>query len=403
MNRSRFFFFLASSAVALPLLAGSLLSAASSKPSEGDSLYKYLSVFTETLGLIDQAYVEETELDVLLASALDGATDALDPMSVYVPAEAVSRYESVRRVGTGRSGLLLLHDRGMIYAVAVQPGSPAEAAGVEPGDLISEIDGRATRKMPLWEARALLAGPAGTELDLELLRYSDTIETTLALRAFDPPRPTLAVEDGVPVLAIPGFDGDTPTQVERLLSDLPAPEAAGEKRLLIDLRDAAGGDVAAAYAVAGLLVGGELGSLKDRDETVERFAAEPAAPWSGRLVVLTDRSTLGAAEILATVLRQKADAELVGQRTFGYAGREKGVDLSTGARLFLTDAFYTGPDMEPLDEPLQPDLAVERRAGFLEGPDEDEETTDRVLERGIERLLAPPAEAAETAEEAAAA
>jgi carboxyl-terminal processing protease len=406
MNRSRFYFFLVSSAVALPLLAGSLFAAASSETSEGDSLYKYLSVFTEALGLVDQTYVEETDLDVLMSSALDGATDALGPMAVYVPAGAVERYEATRRVGTDRSGLFLLHDRGMLYAVAVQPGSPAETAGLEPGDLISEIDGRPTRKMGLWEARELLARAAGTSVQLEVLRYSDTLEKSLVLGDFDVPRATLTRRDGVDVLRIPGFDASTAGEVASHLASLRDRDIdPGQGGLLIDLRDVAGGEPSAAYAVAGLFADGPLGRLMDRDETVESFAGaseDGAEPWSGRLVVLTDRSTLGAAEILATVLRQKADAELVGERTFGYAGRETGIDLSTGARLFLTDAFYTGPDFEPLNEPLQPDERVER--GFLDDEDDedDAEDQDRVLERGIERLLAAP-EPAEEQEAAAAA
>lgn len=405
MNRSRFYFFLVSSAVALPLLAGSLFAAASSDSSDGDSLYKSLSVFTEALGLVDQTYVEETDLDVLMSSALDGATDALGPMAVYVPAGAVERYEAARRVGTERSGLFLLHDRGMLYAVAVQPGSPAEAAGLEPGDLISEIDDRPTRQMGLWEARELLSRAAGTTVSLEVLRYSETLEKSLVLGDFEVPRATLTERDGVDVLRIPGFDGTTAAEVASHLARLredggDAGEGGegGDAGLLIDLRDVAGGDPAAAYEVASLFVDGPLGRLMDRDETVESFDDDEAGaqPWTGRLVVLTDRSTLGAAEILATVLRQKADAELVGERTFGYAGRETGIDLSTGARLFLTDAFYTGPDFEPLDEPLQPDERVER--SFLENEDAEDDD-DRVLERGIERLLAPrePAEEQEAA------
>lgn len=398
MNRSRFYFFLVSSAVALPLLAGSLFAAASSEPSESDSLYKHLSVFTEALGLVNQTYVEETDLDVLMSSALDGATDALGPMAVYVPPGAVERYEATRRVGADRSGLFLLHDQGMLYAVAVQPGSPAEEAGLQPGDLISEIDGRPTRKMGLWEARELLTRPAGTAVELEVLRYSETLERSLVLGDFEVPRSTLTEHDGVDVLRLSGFDDTTAAEVARHLARVRERDGEG---LVVDLRDVAGGDPAVAYDVAGLFVDGPLGRLVDRDETVASFDGDredDTLPWTGRLVVLTDRSTLGAAEILATVLRQKADAELVGERTFGYAGRETGIDLSTGARLFLTDAFYTGPDFEPLDEPLQPDERVER--SFFD--EEDEADEDRVLARGIERLRSTP-EPAEEQEAAAAA
>lgn len=392
MTKSRFLFFILSTLIVLPILAGSLLGAAVDEPAVrgGDSLYKFLSVFTETLSLVDQTYVEETEQDTLMAAALDGVTDALDPLAVYVPKGSVESYLETRAVGIGHSGLYLLRERGMIYVLAVRAGSPAEAAGLEEGDLIAEIDGRETRRMPLWEVHQLLAGPPGTELDLHLVRYAETVESTLTLGAYGEPEPSLAIHDDVPVLTLPVFDPTTPDRVRDLLAE----QLADADRLLIDLRGVAGGDVAAAYQVAGLFVEGELGRLTRRGETLETFTGD-GAPWDGRIVVLTDRATLGAAEVLATVLRQKADAELVGMRTFGFAGRQTMLQLGSGGVLFLADAFYTGPDAEVLNEPLEPDLRVERRSRAF-GPGEESESEeaapDAVLDKGLE-LLREPAQA----------
>ena len=80
------------------------------------------------------------------------------------------------------------------------------------------------------------------------------------------------------------------------------------------------------------------------------------------MVILVDRGTLGAAEVFATVLRQKEKAELVGERTFGHAGRQGTAELSNGGRLLFTEAFYTGPDKKPLNEALKPDLLVDERS-----------------------------------------
>ena len=103
------------------------------------------------------------------------------------------------------------------------------------------------------------------------------------------------------------------------------------------------------------------------------------------MVVLVDRGSLGAAEVLATVLRQKIKAELVGERTFGYAGRQGSADLSTGGRLLFTDAFYTGPDKQPLNQELTPDLLVDERSRtFLE---KDVPMSELILKRGVRRLL----------------
>lgn len=406
MTRSRFLFFLASSVLVLPILAGSILGAAVEEPVApgGDSLYKFLSVFTETLGLVDQTYVEETDRDTLMAAALDGVADALDPLAVYVPEEAVAGYLQARAVGAGHSGLYLLRERGMIYVLAVREGSPADRAGVEDGDLIAEVGGRSTRIMPLWEVQQLMAGPPGTELGLKLVRFAETRDATLVLGSYEVPAPTLEERDGVPILTLAGIDTSTPAQVRSLLDRL-----AGADRLLLDLRGVAGGDAEAAYRIAGAFTGGELGRLQRHDAAVETYTGDGPA-WSGRLAVLTDRATLGPAEVLATILRQKAGAELVGQRTFGYAGRQSMLELSSGAVIFLADAFYTGPDLEPLDEPLEPDVRVESRLRFAEleegeesedgedGEDgaAEEEHPDPVLEKGLE-LLRQPAETAAAA------
>lgn len=403
MTRSRFLFFLLSTALVLPLLAGSLFGASSDEADPGeDSLYKYLSVFTDALGLVEQAYVEETDVDGLMAAALDGVTDALDPMAVYVPEDAITEYLAARTVGSSYSGLTLLRERGMIYVLTVQPGSPAEEAGLRQGDLIAELQGRSTRVMPLWEVRSVLADAPGTEIDVQVVRFAETLDASFTLRAFEAPEPTLERHEGVPVLRIPSFGADTVGAVEELVGRIGESDA-----LVIDLRGTAGGEVTAAYGVSGLFAEGELGQLVERERPLETFRAERSEPlWSGRILLLTDRATLGPGEVLAAVLRDKAGAELVGEHTFGHAGREASVELSTGALLFVADAFYTGPDFEPLDEPLDPDVRVADRSRTfseveLEDGAEDEQEAERpdvVLERALEHLSEPP----ESEDEAAA-
>ncbi len=168
----------------------------------------------------------------------------------------------------------------------------------------------------------------------------------------------------------------------------------GRDKLLIDLRETAGGDPQVAYRVGGLFASGELGRLQERDKPLETFTGDGGA-WQGRIVVLTDRATLGPAELLAAILRQKAGAELLGEHTFGYAGRQSKLDLSGGSVLFLADAFYTGPDLKPLDEPLQPDERVDARDRTFSETEEGvekkgAEPPDLILEKGIERLQKPP-------------
>ena len=346
-----------------------------------DSFEEHLTVFDEVLDLVRQAYVGEPGSG-LLAGALDGLTDALDPFSTYVPAAEVDGYLETRKVGSRRSGAVILAERGVAYVVAVEQGGPAAAAGIQPGDIVAKVNDRSTRLMPLWEIQELFAGKPGARLDLQLVRVGETRQVSLVLWPFTPPPPSLATVQGMTVLRIPTFDTATAPAVKKLLAA--AAEATGPG-LLVDLRRVSTGEPEAAYATAGLFADGDLGSLTHRKKELQAFASEQASVWQGRLVVLVDRGTLGAAEILATVLRQKARAELVGERTFGHAGRQGAAELSNGGRLFYTEAFYTGPDRKALHESLRPDVVVDERSRTL--IEKDLPMTDLILDRGVRRLL----------------
>jgi carboxyl-terminal processing protease len=391
-NRSRVLFLLVSAALVLPILAGTLLRAAEPRDTtpKDDSFYKYLSVFSEVLGLVRQSYVDEPDMGTLMSGALDGATDALDPFSLYVPANQVTAFEEAANVGSRRSGLTLLKEHGVAYVVAVEKGSPGAGAGLKVGDIVAKLDGRSTHLMPLWEADQILARPAGTHVGVEVIRQGEPVRLSFDLKPFAPPPPALEEVKGARLLRIPGFGPDTATAVRAILSR--GAERSG--RLLVDLRGVAAGDPEAAYAVGELFAQGPLGQLASRAGTVKTFASKAAPIWTGKVVVLVDRGTLGASEVLAAILHQKIGAELVGERTFGHAGRQGSLDLSSG-RLLYTDAFYSGPDAKPIRQALKPDLLVDERARtYLE---KDVPIDDLILDRGVHRLLGDEGETAKKA------
>lgn len=390
MNRSRLVFFLISAVVVFPLLAATLVRAADkthTKPDD-DSLYKYLAVFSETLGLVRQAYVDEPEMNTLMSAALDGTTDALDPFSLYVPASALSGFGQASSVGRRYSGLTLLKERGIAYVVAVEKGSPGAGAKIRPGDIVAKVNGRSTRLMPLWEMQEALADKPGSKLAIELIRLGEPVQVAFELKPFDAPPVSLEEVDGVPMLHVPTFDKETAAEVRAALT-----KNAGKikDKLLIDLRGVSSGDPEVAYATARLFTTGDLGALKRRAEELASFKAEDKPVWQGKTVILVDRGTLGAAEVFATVLRQKQKAELVGERTFGHAGRQGSAELSSGGRLLFTEAFYTGPDKKPLNVALKPDLLVDERSRtYLE---KDTPIDELILRHAVRRLLGQEPEA----------
>lgn len=349
-----------------------------------DSIYKYLTLWEEVLRLVRGSYVEETDGRSLTAGAMDGVTDALDPFSVYIPASEVESYRAARAVGRRHSGVLVLKERGTAYVVAVDGGSPAETAGLERNDIVAGINGRSSRAMPLWELRRQLAGPVGSELELELVRRGNSVEASLTLDEYEPLPPEFEELRGVGVLRIPSFGSGTAAQVEALLAGY-----AGDS-LLIDLRGVAGGSAEAAYAVAGLFAGGELGSLIDReDRKLETFEGAGGL-YSGDIDILTDRSSQGPAEILTAVLRQAVDADHSGESTFGYAGTLQQIELPNGGGLLeTTAAFYTDPEGERLNRRIR--VSNDRRlSAFGERDDGSDPVLDEALGLFIMETPAEP-------------
>lgn len=388
LSRGRVFFIFLSLVTVSLIVGGSILASTVAQSDDGeDSLYKYLALFTEVLGLVDRAYVDDVEVEMLMAGAFEGTVDALDPFSLYVPSSQVEAFETARAVGARRSGLVVLKERGVAYAMAVEKGSPADRAGIERGDVISTLQGKSTRKMPLFRLQSILAGPVGTRIDVEYIRTGEQRELDFTLEDYPRPGVTLEERQGVPVLRIGAFDPSTPSDVEvslaALKDDTVLPRIADKSRLLVDLRSLAAGSEEAAYEVAAFFTRGELGTLRTRDDVVRTFVAEDEPLWSGRLVVLIDRGTQGPAEVLAKILQQSADATLVGSLSFGHSGRLSPVRLSTGGRLMITDAFYTGPDQEPIREAIEPDVVVRPELTLSE----DDAPEDEVLDRGLDVLL----------------
>lgn len=391
MTKSRALFLAASLAVLVPLVAGVLWSASDRRGADDgeDSLYKYLAIFSEVLGLVRNSYVDPTEVDRLLVGAMEGSTEALDAFSLYLPAAALERYRAAVDPAAPRSGLTVAKERGIAYVVAVEEGSPAAGAGFEAGDLLAEIDGRSTREMPTWELLTLVTGEAGAKRKCEVLRRGEPKELILEIGVFATASPRLEEVEGLPMLHLARFEPGTATAVRPLLTEL---TGRGASKLLIDLRGLAGGAPADAYPVAALFAEGALGSLREQGREVREFRGESAPLWSGELAVLVDSGTLGAAELLAVALRERAGAKLVGVRTFGWAGERSLIELAGGGRLHLTTGFYSGPDGQPISSGLVPDLLVDELQ--VRFGDRERKLRDLILERGVRYLRGEGGEAA---------
>jgi carboxyl-terminal processing protease len=343
-----------------------------------DPATKALSVFSEVFSLTRSNYVDPTESRALLEGAYDGMTDALDPFSYYVPAASMSAYRAQQASGALSPGIIIARRGGFPYVVAALPGSPAQRAGVQPGDLIHAVDGKNLRTAPLWKIRSALEGPEGTSVEVGLFRMIEEKKIALRLQRerFSPPSVEARWEKDLGIVKIPAFTSSTAEALSRAVEEA---NRRSIDKLVLDLRGSIGGDVADAGPSASLFVGrGPVARLVTRKETLQPVEAKGERVWKGRTVILMDDATGGPAEVFAAALKDRASATTVGELTAGMAIVQRLVPTGSGGSLFMTVGRYQSPSGTILGgKGLSPDERVITFPGEPDG-------RDPILERGLE-------------------
>ena len=377
-NRTRLLFILVS------VLALASLRAVDSGTGR-DPATKALSVFSDVFSLTRGNYVDPTDSKALLEGAYDGMTDALDPFSYYVPAASMSAYRAQQASGALTPGIIVARRGGFPYVVAALPGSPAQAAGVQPGDLINSVDGKNLRTAPLWKIRAALDGPEGTTLEVGLFRVIEEKKLNLRLRRerFTPPAPETRWEKDLAIVKVPALTAGTTEALSRTIEEA---NRRSIGTLLIDLRGAIGGDFADAAPAASLFIGrGPVARLVTRKVPLKPLDATGERVWKGRTILLIDDATGGPAEVFAGALKDRAAATTVGETTAGMGIVQRLVPTGSGGSLFMTVARYQSPSGTILGgKGLSPDERVITFPGDADG-------RDPILERALEVARRAPA------------
>src|SRR5512143_1562876 len=334
-HRTRLLLALVSTGLTGSIAVGSLLARVL-----GDTSYGQLAIFNEVVRMVIDSYVEPVNVDRAMAGARLGMADALDGDSSYLEPEEFRLYEQAPREVDGEVGVLLTRRFSFVMVVAARPGSPAEKAGLRPGDILRSIDERHTRPMPAVVADRLLHGAPGSSVKLGVLRAgTDPFDVTVVRERVLPVAPSgRMLEGGTGYVQVADFG---PNVADDVRARVEALKREGASRLVLDLRSAAWGVPSDGAKVAELfLQGGPVAKRVGRRADEELLQADASHNvWSGPLVALVGNGTAGAGEIVAAALADAGRAKLVGERTFGRAGESKVVPLPDGG-LVLTVAKY---------------------------------------------------------------
>jgi carboxyl-terminal processing protease len=379
-NRSRVLF------VVVSLCALASLRAMTGPEGSGrDPATQALSIFSEVFSLTRSNYVEATDSKTLLEGAYDGMSDALDPFSYYVPASSMAAYKAQLAAGAASPGIVFARRGGYPYVVAPLPGSPAEKAGVKGGDLIDSIDDKPVRNAPMWKIKAALEGPEGSSCELSVFRGGDEKKLTISVprSRFEPPPPSTKWERDVAIVSIPTF---TPATAAAVRKELEEASRRSIDKVIVDLRGSIGGSIPDAAPVASLfLAKGPVATVVSRKAPEKPLEAAGDPIWKGKVVLLVDDSTAGAAEVFAAALHDRSASKTVGETTVGMAIVQRNVPTEEGGSLFMTVGRYVSPSGQVLGgKGLVPDERV------LVIPGEPG-SRDLILERGLEVVRADPA------------
>lgn len=334
--RTKFILTLLSATLTLYTAVGGWISTRAQQPANDPNAQ--LRIFESVLQHIQNDYVDEPNMDKVRAGALRGLAYGLDPYSTYLTPDQVKEYNGGNKDNVVGIGAELSQVASYLYVIAPMKGTAADQAGVKAGDIIEYIDNKATRDISLYDAKQLLNGSVGTEVKLRVLRANSSPLTLSVKRGGAHASAAEArMEAGkVGILRINSFaDGDS-TEIKTRLQDL---LKQGAQKLVIDMRDTAGGSLNEAVTVANLFIkDGVLAQTIGREgKALKTFTADPKATlFTGQLVALIDSGTAGAAEVVASAISERNRGQIVGEKSFGAGTEQQLFTLRGGDGLLLT-------------------------------------------------------------------
>jgi carboxyl-terminal processing protease len=342
--------------------------------------------FWETLELIHEEYFEQPlDNDELAKGAIDGMLATLDdPNTRYLPPEQEHAAREAMEGNLEGIGAEVSSVDGAIVIVAPYEGSPAESAGILPGDIIREADGTPLTGISPSEAASFVRGPAGTPVLLLIEREGELFEVEVIRGVIKIPSVRgETIVDEIVYVRLSRFANDTEQELVAVIEEFVDDSTRG---IILDLRGNPGGSLTTAVDVAdhflskGMILVERFGNGKE----IEFESDDQGDAQELPLVVLVNQGSASASEVVAGAIQDRDRGSLIGDTSFGKGTVQVWKSLSNDGGIRITVARWLTPDGEWVHETgLEPDYLVSL-------PDTEEEFSDTQLQAAVDLILGRP-------------
>jgi len=293
-------------------------------------------------------FYEEVDQDKLINGAINGMVESLDdPYSDYMDtSETKGFHDSISSSFEG-IGAEIQEQDGYIMIVSPIKDSPAEKAGLKPNDIVTSVDGKSIQGMSANEAVLLIRGEKGTTVKLMIERpgVDEPLEVPIVRDTI--PIETVygkMMEDGIANVQITSFSDNTTSELVTILNDM---KSKGMKGLILDLRQNPGGLLNQAIQISSLFLPDSevVLQVEDRDGNKEKITSTSSKDNSNvPIVVVIDKGSASASEILAAAVSESGDITLVGEKSFGKGTVQQAQDFTDGSNIKFTTEKWLTPE-----------------------------------------------------------
>jgi len=333
-------------------------------PSIENIVFDSLDVFADAITLVEDNYVEEVEFKDMIYGALGGMMSSLDSYSGFMTPEEHLQLKTETSGVFGGIGIKVTIKDKAITVVSPLEGTPAQKAGIMPGDKIIKIDDKLTKDFDLDESVDALRGDPGTFVKLTILR--DSVEGALDIRIkraiikVESITQSLFLDDGIGYIRIADFQKNTAADFGRALRAL---VRKGMRALILDLRNNPGGLLEASVMVSEKFIKkpGIIVSTKGRieEQNVVFKSRMTRAYTKFPLLVLINKGSASASEIVAGAIKDNKRGIIAGEQSFGKASVQTVIPMADGSALRLTTSYYYTPSGAIIHEKgIIPDVMI---------------------------------------------